>query len=295
MSHPRYVRARSVAEAIAALSGEPGEGLVVAGGIVVSSLLNQRLVAPNVLVDIARIGELSDIERRADGSVFIGALATHEDILRSAEIARSAPLLAEIATDIACPRLRNRGTIGGSLCTIGGQGDPATGLIALQAKLHLRGPSGARSLPVEHFYKDQFEIDIAPDEILERIEVPPLEPGACFGFCKIGPRSAMDWTQITAAIAFVLRAGAVSEPQIGMNGVADTPNRPRNVEQVLDGRKPDRVDWRAVAAALDAEIAPTGDLVYSAEYKRHLGKVTLNRAFHRALKRGTVLEAKRCP
>jgi aerobic carbon-monoxide dehydrogenase medium subunit len=285
MSEPRYVRAQSVAEAIAALSGDKGEGLVVAGGIVVGSLINQRLAAPNVLVDIARIAELRGIERQLDGSTFIGALATHEDIFRSSQIARSAPLLAEIAKEIACPRLRNRGTIGGSLCTIGGQGDPATGLIALQAKLHLRGPSGARSLPVEDFYKDQFQTDIAPDEILERIEVPPLEPAACFGFCKIGPRSAMDWTQITASIAFVLRGGAISEPRIGMNGVVNTPSRPRNVEQVLHGRNPNEIIWSAIAATLDAEIAPTGDLVYSADYKRHLAKVTLKRAFQRALDR----------
>jgi len=285
MSEPRYVRAESVAEAIAALTSDGGEGLVVAGGIVVGSLINQRLAAPNVLVDIARIAELRGIERRADGSVFIGALATHEDILRSSEIARSAPLLAEIAIEIACPRLRNRGTIGGSLCTIGGQGDPATGLIALRAKLHLRGLSGARSLPVEDFYKDQFQTDIAPDEILERIEVPPLEPGARFGFCKIGPRSAMDWTQITASIAFALQGGAISELRIGMNGVANTPSRLRNVEQVLHGRNPDEVDWNSAAAALDTEITPTGDLVYTADYKRQLAKVTLKRAFQRALER----------
>jgi carbon-monoxide dehydrogenase medium subunit len=294
MSEPRYVRAESVSDAIAALRSAEGEGLVVAGGIVVGSLINQRLASPKVLVDISRIPDLRRIDRQSDGTLFIGALATHEDVLRSSEIGRLVPLLAEIAADISCPRLRNRGTIGGSLCTIGGQGDPATGLIALEAKLHLRGPVGARTLAVEDFYKDQFQTDIAADEILEWVEVPPPIPSAHFGFCKIGPRNAMDWTQIATSTAFFVKGAAISKARIGMNGVANTPSRPRRVEQVLRGKKPDEIDWSAVVAALDAEIAPTGDLVYSEDYKRHLAKVTLQRAFERAFAQHSTPETEQC-
>lgn len=283
MNEPHYFRARSVAEAIEALESANGEGLIVAGGTVVCSLINQRLATPDIMVDISRIADLRRIERRVDGSLFIGALATHDDVLRSDEIQRSAPLLAQIALEISCPRLRNRGTIGGSLCTVGGQGDPATGLIALGAQLHLRGPAGVRTLPVEDFYRDQFQTDIAPAEILEMVEVPLLGRASRSGFCKIGPRSGMDWTQITASIYLTLNNGAIDEARIGMNGVANTPTRPRSAEKLLRGSMPDSIDWTAAADALDSEIAPSGDLIYSEDYKRHLAEVSLRRAFQRAL------------
>src|SRR5215217_3959535 len=134
MSQVPYLRAASVAEAVEALHAAKGDGLIIAGGIAVSTLLNQRLASPSILVDISRINTLKAIGAGRDG-LSIGVLATHSDVLTSADIKLAAPLLSQIAEDISCPRLRNRGTLGGSVCTIGGQGDPATGLIALEAKL----------------------------------------------------------------------------------------------------------------------------------------------------------------
>jgi CO/xanthine dehydrogenase FAD-binding subunit len=282
MSEPLYVRAESIEHAAAALKSAGGDGLVVAGGIVVGSLINQRLASPNVLVDISRIGPLRRIERKADGGIMIGALVTHDDILRSPEIKRAAPVLAAIAEEISCPRLRNRGTIGGSLCTVSGQGDPATGLIALEAQLHLRSTGGSRSLPLERFYKDAFHTELADDEILEWIDVPP-KSHARFGFFKLGPRAAMDWTQITAAVGFVPDSDRVTELRIGMNGVANTPMRLRAAERSIGASKIDDIDWKVVSDALNAEISPSGDLIYSEQFKRHLAMVALQRAFERAV------------
>lgn len=285
MAEPRYVRASSVDEAISALAAAGGEGLVVAGGTVVCTLFNQRLAAPDVLVDISRIGGLRRIERPPDGGLRIGALATHDDILRSPEIAVAAPLLAEIAEGTSCARLRNRGTIGGNLCTIGSQGDAATGLIALGATLQLRGPAGGRMLPLEAFYADAFEVDLGADEILEAIEVAPTNPAAGFGFCKLGPRNAMDWTQITASVVLAQAGGAIEIIRIGMNGVSNAPNRPQAVENMLTGANADRIDWTAVAATLGKEIDPQGDLIYSASFKKRLAGVALRRAVDHALAR----------
>ena len=190
----KYVRVRSVAEAIAALRDSGGTGVLIAGGLVVSSLLNQALLAAETIIDISRIEGLRRINVEPDGRLWIGALTTHDDILKSQVIAGAAPLLAEIAKDVACGRLRNRGTIGGSLCMIGQQGDPATGLIALGAELHIQGPNGNRVVLLEDFYREAFEIDLQPCEIVEGVSVARSNEPQQWGFAKLGPRNAMDWT-----------------------------------------------------------------------------------------------------
>lgn len=283
---PRYLRARSLAEAAAALREGGGEGMVLAGGTIVASLINQRLAAPSVIVDITRIADLTRIGEFANGDTIIGALVTHDMVLRSDVLRRRVPLLPEIARDISCMRLRNRGTLGGSLCTIGGQGDPATGLIALDAILHLEGPDGRRDLPVDAFYKDGFSLDLAEDEILKEALVPALPAGAGWAFAKEGPRNAMDWTQITVSATVTCDAGgAIDHLRIGINGAAATAVRARRAEAALRGQPPAAIDWAAVRDALDRDISPQGDLVYSADFKRHLTAVLLRRTLAAAVAR----------
>ena len=285
MSEPVYVRASSVEQAIAALGRAPADSLVVAGGTVVGSLFNQRLASPAVLVDISRIESLRGIDVRDNGELRLGALVTHEEIRRSSVVARTAPLLAEIAVDISCPRLRNRGTLGGSLCTIGGQGDPATGLIALGAWLELRGPSGPRVVELEKFYKDAFAVDLHDGEIVELAVVPSAVAASAFGYCKLGPRKAMDWTQITASVALTRKsARKIATIRIGMNGVGPTPSRPRQLEAFFTGRSIAPEIWTAAKLVLDQEISPATDVIYSETYKRHLAAVAVRRAVERALK-----------
>jgi aerobic carbon-monoxide dehydrogenase medium subunit len=282
MSETQYVRAGSISQAIDALKAANGDGVIIAGGVVVSSLLNQRLASPAVLVDITRIGALKII--KADGGgLSIGALVTHSEILSSPEIQAAAPLLSEIAEEISCPRLRNRGTLGGSICTIGGQGDPATGLIALGATINIKGAGGGRTVALEDFYNDAFKVDLAPDEIVESLSIPPMKPGARFAFYKHGPRNAMDFTQITTSLVFSPLDDGGFVARIGMNGVGYTPNRPRDTEALLTGTDPEAIDWLKVEQAIAKEVEPQGDLVYSANFKRHLAGVTLRRAFKRAM------------
>lgn len=290
MSEPRYLRAKSVDEAVKALAAANGDGLIVAGGVVVGSLFNQQLASPSVLVDISRIADLHGIRQRPDGGLTIGAMVTHEQVLRSPLVNASAPLLSDIAKDISCPRLRNRGTIGGSVCTVGGQGDPATGLIALGATLCVRGTSGTRTVRIAEFYTNSFQVDLRSDEVLESIEVPPLSANTTFAFCKIGPRKAMDWTQITVAVLITAKkSGAIDDIVIGMNGISTTPNRPTAVETILR-RPPGKVDWSEIETTLVRDVPAQSDLIYSGEYKQHLGAVALRRAVDAAMARSSFLE-----
>ena len=282
-----YLRATSVDEAISALASQAGDAVIVAGGLVVGSLINQRLASPALLVDISRIPSLKKIEAGADGSLTIGALTTHDDVHHSAVVKKTQPLLTAIAEDIACGRLRNRGTLGGSLCMMGQQGDPATGLLALDATIKLKGPEGSRSIPLETFFKDAFELDLGESEILEEVHVPAAPKGSRWAFMKQGPRNAMDFTLV--AISVIARQGAdgkIDHFRCGMNGVAPTAVRPRRAEAAVLGKTPGVIDWDAVGTALDNDIKPESDLVYSATYKARLAKVLLRRAVERALAGG---------
>ena len=283
-----YLRATSVDEAIAALASQAGDAVIVAGGLVVGSLINQRLASPALLVDITRIPSLKKIEAGTDGGLTIGALTTHDDVLRSDIVKRTVPLLCEIAEDIACGRLRNRGTLGGSLCMMGQQGDPATGLLALNATIRIKGPEGSRTIPLEAFFKDAFELDLGESEILEEVHVPAAPKGAHWAFLKQGPRNAMDFTLVAVSVVARLGGdGRIDHIRCGMNGVSPTVVRPRNAEAALLGKSPGAIDWNAVGTAFDSDIKPESDLVYSASYKARLAKVLLRRAVERALAGGT--------
>lgn len=276
----KYVRVRTVADAIAALRESDNVGVLVAGGLVVSSLINQGLLASETIIDISRIDGLRRINVESDGRLLIGALATHSDILKSPSVAKAAPLLAEIAKEIACERLRNQGTIGGSLCMIGQQGDPATGLIALGAELHIQGPGGKRTVVLEDFYRDAFEIDLKPNEIVESVLVPPQAGPRQWSFAKLGPRNAMDWTQLAVSVVLSLEqpAGTIKQVRIGMNGVAPAALRARHAESALMGLPSRSIAWPIVIEALNHDMAPESDVVFSADYKRHLASVLLKRA-----------------
>ncbi len=281
----KYVRAQSVADAITALRESENGGVLVAGGIVVGSLINQGLLAQETIIDISRIDRLRRITIEPDGRLLIGALASHNDILKSAVVAGAAPLLVDIAKEIACGRLRNRGTIGGSLCMIGQQGDPATGLIALGAELHVEGPGGQRNIKLEDFYRDAFEIDLEPNELVESVTVPPPDGPRQCGFAKLGPRNAMDWTQIAVSVVLSLdqQARTIKKIRIGMNGVAPAALRAREAEIAMTGQAVTAIAWSTVTEALNRDIAPEGDVVFSAEYKRHLASVLLRRAIRKSL------------
>lgn len=282
----RYHRPATVTEAIGALQAAEGDGVVLAGGLVVGSIINQKLSVPDVIVDISRIEGLRGIARTGDGGLKIGALVTHDRMMRAPEIRAAAPLLSEIATDIACGRLRNRGTIGGSLCMIGQQGDPATGLIVLGAQIRLEGPEGSRILPLEDFYDAAFSIDLNEGEILTEVLVPPQPARSGQGFVKFGPREAMDFTLVTVSAGTVLAEdGGLDAVRIAINGVGPSVIRPRTTEDLLSGQAPVELPWEAALAALQDEISPDGDLAYSERHKRRLAGVALRRSLATAIAR----------
>lgn len=288
MSTCRYTRAHSVDEALACLAAAQGEAHIVAGGVALGILMNQRLVEPTWLIDISRIEALKRLEVSLDGSLRIGALVTHREIERSDVVAAACPLLTEMCIEVACARIRNRGTIGGNICLADPQGDPPVALLALGASLRVVGLQGPRDVPVREFFKDLYTTALRGDEVLQEIGVARLPDNAGAAYGKFGARRAMDYASTISAAAWLVRDpgdGRITAIGLGLGGVGATPVWPAETQALLLGTRAEPEALGLMRDSLYDEIAPMEDCLFSADYKRHVATVMLRRTVERAYAR----------
>src|ERR671924_2267039 len=165
-----YARPASVQEAVRLLSEHDG-ARALAGGQTLINVMKARAASPDVLIDLADLEDLRGIELRPDGTVEIGAMATYLEIIESAE-ARARPILGEVCAQIADVQVRNRGTIGGNVCS----NDPTNHLppllVALGATMHIAGATGERTVAAEEFFLGVYMTAAGPGELLTKLTVP---------------------------------------------------------------------------------------------------------------------------
>ena len=260
MKAPRFAYARpaSVAEALALLDKHKDDARVLAGGQSLVPMLNFRLAAPKVLVDINRIAVLAGI-KVAKNHVRIAALTRHVDLERSADIARHLPLIASAMPHVAHPAIRNRGTFGGS-CALG---DPAAELpacaLALGATFIVAGKKGERRVAAEDFFKGLYATALKGGELLIAAEFPLPKPGYASAFGELARRHG-DYAMVGVAAH-----GSGKSVRAVFFGVGD---RPVALEAENAG---------GILSKLDTDLEPRGDLHASAAMKLHLAKVLAGR------------------
>ena len=257
-----YARPASVQEALRLLGSHEG-ARALAGGQTLINVMKARAASPDVLVDLADIGELRGIELGSDGTLTIGAMTTYTDIVESAE-ARARPILGEVCTQIADVQVRNRGTIGGNVCS----NDPTNHLppllVAVGATMTILGQDGERSVAAREFFLGVYMTAAGPGELLTKISVPPGK-GDGFASVPIG----RDGTCIVN-VAASLDGGA---PTLAIGCVDAVP-------VVLT---PDSATEDTVRAAIrGANLDPPSDVHASADYRRHLAEVLALRAVAQA-------------
>lgn len=270
-----YLRAASVAAAVAALASADGEGKVLAGGQSLLPVLAMRMARPALLVDINRIPDLAEITT-VPGAVRFGALVRHTSLASQP----THPLVAAAARLIGHAAIRTRGTIGGSLA----HADPAAELpavaLALEATVHITGPGGERACPAAGLFTGPLQTTLADEEIITAVDMPLPDR---WGFAEFARRHG-DFGLVTVAAAEV-----GGQWRLALGGVGGVPVRPARAEQLLnDGAPP-----RDVAAAAAAEISPAGDLHGSADFRRALTAEFVRRALESdtAVGRNTALGA----
>ncbi len=264
-----YVRAGSADEVVGALAEHGDEAKILAGGMSLLPLMKLRLATPSVLVDAARIRELSYL--RDDGDhVAIGALTRHRDLETSDLLGAQCGVLRAVAAQVGDNQVRHRGTLGGSVA----HGDPASdlpaALLALDATFVIQGPGGERTVAAGDFFVGFLETALAPDELLTEVRVPKTGARG-FSYQKFN-RRAQDWATVGAV---AVRNGST---RVALVNMGSTPLRARGVEDALASGA-SIAD--AAAHAADGTEPPT-DLNGSPEFRAHLARVLVGRALTEA-------------
>ena len=279
MKAPRFAYARpaSVAEALALLAEHKDEARVLAGGQSLVPMLNFRVAAPKVLVDINRIAGLAGI-KVAKTHVRIGALTRHAELERSADIAKLLPLVGAAVPHIAHPAIRNRDTVGGSMALA----DPAAELpacaLALGATFVLAGKKSERRVAAEDFFKGLYATALKAGELLVAVEFPLSKPGYASAFGELARRHG-DYAMVGVAAHGSTQGKKFSDMRVVLFGVGDRPLRTPGFEKALEGQSV--ID--GALAKLDDDLAPRGDLHASAATKLHLAKVLAGRVLRQLL------------
>jgi aerobic carbon-monoxide dehydrogenase medium subunit len=257
-----YETASSTAHALSLLAEHGEDAKLLAGGHSLLPMMKLRLAQPAVLVDIARLTELSGI--RIDGDeLVIGATTRHADIAGSDLVKAETPILAYAAAQVGDPQIRHRGTIGGSLAHADPSADLPMTLVALGGSVEITGPAGVRTVPAEEFFTGFFESVLSPDELLTAVRV-PRGGSVPWGYQKF-TRRANDW----AIVGVAAYNGRVALASMGA-----TPLRALAVEEALRSGAS-----AAEAAAHAAEGTSAGaDFHADKNYREHLARVLTRRA-----------------
>jgi carbon-monoxide dehydrogenase medium subunit len=284
-----YERATSVEGAIATLERLGPEARIIAGGHSLLPMMKLRLASPEHLVDINDLAELAYI-REQDGEIRIGALTRHVDLLRSEPLARHFPLFADAEQVIADPVVRNRGTIGGSLCQADAAEDLSAVCSAVKADVVIRGSGGERVVSMADFHVGPYTTAVSDGELLTEVRL-KLRPGAGSAHEKV-ERRAGDWAIAAASAALWIEGRTIADAGIALSAVGITTIHLTRAEELLRGQIPSEELFAQAAQIASEDCSPSADGRGPVDYKRHLAGVLTTRALRRAADRATHQEAR---
>ncbi len=276
-----YERATSVEGAIASLTEHGPEARLIAGGHSLLPMMKLRLATPEYLIDINDL-ELSYIEERMT-EVRIGALTRHAELLDSALLARRYPVFRDAEEVIADPVVRNRGTIGGSLCQADAAEDLSAVCAALKATVVIKAPSGERTVGMDGFYIGPFTTAVGADEMLTEIRL-PIRQGAGSAHEKV-ERRAGDFAIAAVSAAVWLQGGTIADAGIALAALGPTTIIAGRAEEHLKGKPPSEQLFAQAGEIAAADCIPVPDGRGPVDYKRHLAGVLTTRALRRATAR----------
>ncbi len=271
-----YARATDIASAIGTVSADPTRAFL-AGGTTEVDLLRQGVVAPSGLVDINAL-PLKQIESLADGGLRIGALARMSEVAEAPGVVEGFPVIAQALILGASAQLRHMASMGGNLlraaldginrghailgtseqCIATHPSDVAVALVALDAIVHVNGPSGERAIPIDDFFllpgdTPHREHPLAHGELIMAIEVPALPMARRSLYLKVRDRESYEFALVAVAAALRVDDGVISDVRLALGGIATRPWRARRAEQILVGAPAEQA---SLIRAAREELAP---------------------------------------
>ncbi len=273
----------SLEEALGLLAEYGDEAKVMAGGQSLIPLLKLRLAAPSMVVDIGRVPGLVGIEAEG-GGLRIGARTRHADVERGAALRNLFPILLDAAPQISDPLVRNAGTVGGSLCHADPSGDWGAVMLALGAQFVVRSTRGERTIPAAGFFDGPFTTTLQPDELLTQVRIPAPAGRSSGTYLKL-ERKVGDFATAAVAVQVELSNGHIGRAGIGLTSVGPTNVRAVDAENLLRGREPTDEVIAEAARAAAAAAEPHSDVRGSADYKRDVVRVFVQRGLRTAVRR----------
>jgi carbon-monoxide dehydrogenase medium subunit len=276
----QYERATSVDGAIAALERLGPEARIIAGGHSLLPMMKLRLANPEHLIDINDLeAELAYI-REEDGEIAIGALTRHVDLLESDVLARWFPVFREAERVIADPVVRNRGTMGGSLCQADAAEDLSAVCSAVKATVVIRGTGGDRVVTMGEFHVGPYMTAVGAGEMVTEVRL-PMRLGGGSAHEKV-ERRAGDFAIAAVSAAVWIDGGVLTDVGLAMSAVAPITVEVTRAEELLRGRPPSEELFAQAAQIASEDCSPTADGRGPADYKRHLAGALTKRALRRA-------------
>ena len=279
-----YLVPTSLGDAVNLLQKYAGRAKVVAGGHSLIPMMKLRLAAPEFLIDIGRIPELSYVKEDS-GKIRLGALTTHHTVNTSDAIRRRLSALADAAGLIGDIQVRNKGTIGGSIAHADPAADYPATILASDANIVTLGPHGERQLPASKFFVDMMTTALEQNEIVREIQIPVKSGRVGSAYLKMGQKASGFAICGVAAIVELDASGALSNVAIGITGVASNPFRASKTEAALKGIRPSAEVIKSACAKASDGIIGLEDIHASADYRLDLARIYARRAVHAAIER----------
>lgn len=271
-----YAAPSTITEALALLAEHGDDAKVMAGGQSLMPILRMRLNAPEMVVDLGKVAELTGITDEGE-AVRIGAMTTYADVLTSDLLREHAELLLKAVTEVADPQIRHRGTVGGALVHADPAGDVGAPILALDAELVITGADAQeRTVAASDFFVDLFETAVEEGELLTAIRI-PKHTGWGSDYQKF-VRVSHQWSIVGVAATVRSEGGTIAEAKVALTNMGSTPLRATSLEQALVGREATAEALREVCATAGEGTEPPSDLNGDADYRRHLAGVLTRRA-----------------
>lgn len=273
-------------EIITTLDDNP-DSKILAGGHSLIPSMKTGLASPDTLVDIGGIDQLRGIEHR-ENETYIGALTRYASIHNSERLWEEAAVLAEAAGEVGDVQVRNRGTIGGNIAHADPASDLPGAVLAMDATVHVQGPSGEREIPVDEFFYGMYATDVGESEILTGISIPHQKENTGSAYVK-RPSPSSGYALVGVAVVFHTDGNAIESARVAVNGVMDRAVRLSLTEELLEDVRLDNEMARATAAdCADDDLEESmmmEDIHASSEFRANLLQIFTKRALDAAVQR----------
>jgi carbon-monoxide dehydrogenase medium subunit len=278
-----YHKAGTVKDALDLLEEYKEDNKIICGGQSLLILMRQGLIAPENLIDIKNLDELSFIDFDSENGLRIGATTTHRAIEKSPLVKDHFLVLVEMEKNLASIQTRNWGTIGGNLAHADPTGDPGPMFIALDARVKVASKKGERVLPMEEFFIDYFETVLDEDELLLEVQIPVIPPRTSVAYEKFNIiKNDQGIVSVAASMTASEDKKTCKGARIVLGAAAAIPLRAKETEQLLRGQKIDDDLLEAAGQKASEECDPVRDIHASEEYRRQLVKVLTKRMVKKA-------------